>query len=311
MLKKPDNLWFRSEIGARGDNNMNMNFSSALLESKFSVQKLFSYYVMKYDSNYRYVGEQHNFWEFVFVKKGKIGVTADNMCYELSENSVVFHKPGEFHSLWSASGTSPEIMIVSFSAEGGFMKNFENKIFSVDERQRGLLNELKLLLDFTVAECQSDGCSHRILINPDADETELQAVKNLIEYILISFHKNNAVNSNKITSYSISTHAEIYAKVLDYLKDNLYGNITIDDICNNINVSKTTLKSVFSKYTGNTIMKYFLLMKFEKAKELLLIGEQIGNISDKLAFSSQNYFCYAFKREFGMTPFEFKKRSEI
>ena len=58
-------------------------------------------------------------------------------------------------------------------------------------------------------------------------------------------------------------------------------------------------------------MKYFLLMKFEKAKELLLIGEQIGNISDKLAFSSQNYFCYAFKREFGMTPFEFKKQFEI
>lgn len=288
---------------------INLNFSSVKLESKFNVQKLFSYYIVKYDSNYRFVGEQHNFWEFVFVEKGKIGVTADNRCYELSENSVVFHKPGEFHSLWSASGTSPEIMIVSFSAEGDFMKNFENKIFGVDDRQRGLLGELKRLLNLTVAGCRSDGYAHKIFINPDTDETELQAVKNLIEYILISFYKNDAVNSDKIISYSISTHSEIYARALGYLKDNLYGNITTDDICNNINVSKTTLKSVFSKFTGNTIMKYFLLMKFEKAKELLLAGEQIGRISDKLAFSSQNYFCYAFKREFGMTPFEYKKQA--
>ena len=48
-------------------------------------------------------------------------------------------------------------------------------------------------------------------------------------------------------------------------------------------------------------------MKIEEAKRLLdMRSDSIGNISSRLGYSSQSYFCTVFRQVTGMTPGQYR-----
>ena len=63
------------------------------------------------------------------------------------------------------------------------------------------------------------------------------------------------------------------------------------------------ISHVFSTATGTTINRYFMLLKMEKAKELLS-QEELGlsEIAWQLGYGSQQTFGTQFKKETGQTP---------
>lgn len=72
-----------------------------------------------------------------------------------------------------------------------------------------------------------------------------------------------------------------------------------------------TLSKLFSETTGTTIEKYFIAQKIERAKELLAYGElSLGEIADRLGYSSTAYLSAQFKSVTGLTPTHFRKIGE-
>jgi AraC-like DNA-binding protein len=71
----------------------------------------------------------------------------------------------------------------------------------------------------------------------------------------------------------------------------------------------TYLANVFSEEEGTTLEKYFISQRVERVKELMVYEElSLGNITDRLNFSSVSHLCLQFKKVTGLTPAEFKKR---
>lgn len=67
------------------------------------------------------------------------------------------------------------------------------------------------------------------------------------------------------------------------------------------------LSRIFTATTGFTIEKYFIRLRMEKAKELIVHDElTLAEISMKLGYSSQQIFSTQFKKETGKTPSEYK-----
>jgi len=67
------------------------------------------------------------------------------------------------------------------------------------------------------------------------------------------------------------------------------------------------LSRIFTAATGFTIEKYFIRLKMEKAKELIIQDElSMAEIAKKLGYSSQQIFSTQFKKETGKTPSEYK-----
>jgi AraC-like DNA-binding protein len=77
----------------------------------------------------------------------------------------------------------------------------------------------------------------------------------------------------------------------------------------------TYLSKLFSKVEGKTIEKYFIKIKIEKVKELLVYDElSLSQISYELNYSSPQHLSKQFKKITGLTPTEFKiygKRKKI
>ncbi|MEX1212588.1 MAG: helix-turn-helix domain-containing protein [Balneolaceae bacterium] len=70
----------------------------------------------------------------------------------------------------------------------------------------------------------------------------------------------------------------------------------------------TYLSNTFSEVKGMTIKHYIILHKIERAKELLLYGEQtLTEIAANLRYSSVGHLSNQFKEVTGLTPSYFKE----
>lgn len=78
-----------------------------------------------------------------------------------------------------------------------------------------------------------------------------------------------------------------------------------------LNKDYQQLSRLFSSVEGKSIERYFILQKIERAKELIVYGEQtLSEIAYELGYSSQQHFSRQFKKETGLSPSHFKDIKE-
>ncbi len=70
------------------------------------------------------------------------------------------------------------------------------------------------------------------------------------------------------------------------------------------------ISKLFSETTGTTVEKYFIAQKIERVKELLAYGElSLGEIADRMNYSSAAHLSAQFKSLTGMTPTRFREQA--
>jgi AraC-like DNA-binding protein len=83
--------------------------------------------------------------------------------------------------------------------------------------------------------------------------------------------------------------------------------INLEDIASEFGVSYSKFRADFKKQTGTSPLQYFLLLKIEKAKEILLRTDKTQKeIAYSLGFESDYYFNRLFKQKTGLTPRQFR-----
>lgn len=74
-----------------------------------------------------------------------------------------------------------------------------------------------------------------------------------------------------------------------------------------ISVLLRAICDLLKQKTGKTTLELIHLFLISEAKNLLMQGDQnISEIAFQLGFENANYFPQLFKKEVGMTPFQFK-----
>lgn len=98
------------------------------------------------------------------------------------------------------------------------------------------------------------------------------------------------------------------SQAMDYINHNILSDITIDDICAAIHVSKYYFCRKFKDSMGLTVMEYILKTRLVLAKNLLLQETMsVTKISEYCCFSSISYFCRVFKEDTGVSPMTYRK----
>ncbi len=272
------------------------------VNSDFDIKSFYSAFTRVCPNEYFFSGESHEFWEMVFVLKGSACVCADKNIIELSENQLIFHKPMEFHSLRTPKNKRTELFIISFSCEGKFISCFKNRVYDLkgEEVERiGEIHELVMSHNNTSGNLHiPTDCLENICKNP----ISFKLFKNLLENFLIHLSKTYDCNVGTVNNFETA----IYARALHIVDEKLYTKLSVEDLAKACNVSPSYLKKIFGKYNGLGIHEYILQTKFSAAKKLLGEGTSVTEVSEKLGFSSQNYFSTAFKRVVGISPSKFK-----
>ena len=61
-------------------------------QKPLSVEALYTVHYFEYSGSYAFPGETHDFWEFLYVDKGILRVTAGERTWELSTGQMIFHQ---------------------------------------------------------------------------------------------------------------------------------------------------------------------------------------------------------------------------
>ena len=92
------------------------------------------------------------------------------------------------------------------------------------------------------------------------------------------------------------------------MKDRIDHQINLEELANEIGVGYSWFRRMFKHYTGLAPSQYFLQLKLNKAKDLLLnTSLSIKEISVITGFESQYYFSKLFKKRIGISPIQQRK----
>ncbi len=263
--------------------NFNENLELTALYTAFAATR---------DSDYRYGGESHNFWEIVIVTKGEIGVTAEKNVFYLKKGQAILHPPNEFHNLWSAKNEA-SIVIFTFCAK--HLPLPRSQIFEIRDPSEPLsiLKEIETAFDMQK--------SYAIKIRDGCEVGAAIAVKRL-ELFLLRALTADTERERGHTSQS----AKNYAAVVRFLEKNLHRNLCVREIAANCNIGEVNLKKTFSRYAGMGVMAYFNALKIRAATKMLEQGATVCETAEALGFANQNYFSTVFTRVMGRSPKHFK-----
>ncbi|MBR5156730.1 MAG: AraC family transcriptional regulator [Clostridia bacterium] len=267
-------------------------------ENLISVSSIYSMFEAKHSPEFYFEGECHIPWEFVYVIDGQVGITADKRVYSLSAGDIIFHKPMEFHKIWSENENWSHVFICSFDLEGKAVHQLRNGIYRLDEDSAKIMNMLLDLLRKNNSDNNWLDYADLIAQNSKIMQISVNYLELIFTYLSYSDKSVNIAEPNE--------RINLYTKIVGVLEEHIYDKITISQIADICNVSAATVKNCFAEFAGCGVHKYFLNIKIRKAIELLKSGKNVNEVSDMLQFANPNYFSYVFKRETGTCASSYK-----
>jgi len=100
-------------------------------------------------------------------------------------------------------------------------------------------------------------------------------------------------------------------KVLQYIGEHYSSPIRLSELAELVNMNEQYFCRYFKKNIGKTITEYINVIRVEKAATALAETEdKIIDIASACGFDNTGYFIRRFKKEKGMTPSEYRKKSK-
>lgn len=112
------------------------------------------------------------------------------------------------------------------------------------------------------------------------------------------------MRSDKTKSFVKKAVEHVHSHYMD--KD-----LTVEALSQELHVSAAYFSTVFKRETGKSFINYLTDYRMEKALRLLMEEEEKTYIiAEAVGYSDPNYFSYAFKKKFGMSPSKYKSNSK-
>lgn len=101
---------------------------------------------------------------------------------------------------------------------------------------------------------------------------------------------------------------KILVAAKNYIENNLHEDISIEQLCKELQIGRTKLYEIFRNELKMGISKYILHRRMHKAKKLLKTTDlPICEIAHSVGFSDYNYFSRIYKKLHGKSPKNYRK----
>ena len=95
------------------------------------------------------------------------------------------------------------------------------------------------------------------------------------------------------------------AEAIDLMQNNIEDPLSPQEVASHVGVSLRQLERLFKKYRGTTPQRYYLRLRLENARQLLLYTSQSGlDVAIASGFSSHSHFIKSYRDVYGRTPRE-------
>lgn len=263
-----------------------------------------------YDTSWSMEPNRHEFFEMVYIKRGKAVFEIAGKPAPIGPNDIVIIKPNQTHKLIVKSREGCEFIVLSFKFVNQRNSEFsevplEDFLNFVSGKESGAFITLKVSQKNEIINILN-----RILKEKHSIEIGSEFLNHLLVMELFVFIsralKMEWESSIKNKSPKVKELIHISAK---YINNNFERDITISDIAKYVFLSSSYFTRAFKEEMGTSPINYLLSVRIERAREMLSGSDmKISDIALCIGFSNQQRFNEIFKKHTSMTPLQYRKR---
>lgn len=245
---------------------------------------------------------KHNFYEILWVTKGKSKHTIDYKDYEILPDTLFFISPGQLHLFEEWDNIKGYCIIFT---EQFFLQIFQNK---------NILFELSYLDNLHDTPFLQLKKADKIIIQPIIDllyqecksgEQSSETIQALLLVFLRRIQKLFAVKNAAVNSKHKIVIFKQFKKLVEI---NFYRNLSMAEYASQLNISPHHLNTLVKAVSGKTTTKIIKERIILEAQQLLNFSElTVSQIADRLEFDDNSYFARYFKKQIGLSPQDFRK----
>lgn len=251
---------------------------------------------------------QDNTFEIYFFISGNVNYFIEKNIYPLSYGDLFVINNSEIHKASLLSDEAYDRIVVTFDPIIVQSFNSDNVNLLDCFVNRALGEQNKIILNKIQIEEISGIFNKLEKTNKDrSDSSKLAKLICLIELLIFLNNAFTKAETNKINT----TLYEKLSPILEFIDENVAGDLSLQALENKFFVNKNYLSSLFKKTTGINIHEYIVLKRISKAKAMLAEGYNITETCQLAGFNDYSHFIRSFKSHVNTSPGQYRKNIRV
>ncbi|MBO0996034.1 AraC family transcriptional regulator [Bacillus sp. SD088] len=244
----------------------------------------------------------HDHMEWVMIKEGKAVVQIDDVFVHLKKGEIALFHPKQLHAAHVLEADTRLIAIVFNEAiiRNSGLDNTENLYFfpyfneqikmpNFLRKEDAHTKEIRKSISNLIDEFERKETGYELMVKSELYRTFSMIFRN---YAYIEDVPASRIQKK----YKLTT-------LLNYLRENFYESISVEEAAKMVNLSPNHFCKVFKKVTGKTLIEYLNILRVYEAEKMLAETDwSIMEIAEKVGYESVTYFGRVFKQVKGMPP---------
>lgn len=247
--------------------------------------------------------ETYPFWAMIYTMRGGVTFKIGEELHHVGAGEIIFYPASVPHSIVDTDEKSWEVSFVTFRCDSPLLESLRDRVIVPDS---SVLERIRSLFRF--------GCKYFYNLPPkgegivgmycSAGELELMRIKSELEAVLTRLCLSLSDKRSR-------RGHDVFSLASEYMKEHVGEPLSLELIAKEVGVSVSTLKKAFHDEVGGGVNRYYIDLKLSlAAKQLCESDASVGEIADRLGFSSQFYFSEQFKSRYGLSPLSYRKHQE-
>lgn len=267
----------------------------------------------------------HEKFEIYYFHSGNCKYLIGNQIYQLKPNDIIIMNGMTLHRA-NPFPTMPYIRsVIEFSAEwihpilnrlnvpellNPFNK-LNNMMFRCEDKK--LLREIEGQIGM-IAQLSSEKPNNLTNINERKLNCRLKEaeIAVILIQLLIEIYKLSKFSVTNMSSFESEKESHVN-RIKSWIDQHFTSNISLDDVSENLHISKYYMSRIFKEVTGYTVMQYLMSRRMNQAKYLLEIypNKSITDVGLESGFESSSHFSRLFRKQVNMTPSEYRNKTTV
>lgn len=249
--------------------------------------------------------KKYDFWQIFYVNTGNMTSVCDSVETHTNANNLIIFPPNKTRTSYNTAPANFDI--ISFSSNSLALKFLENKTILLTKDEENIIKDIVNKIRYHFEPIKGNPSLGGFHPKENTPVYVFQHIKIALEKLLLTLYERLNAEQSQTTTQLYDRNLAIAVDIQKYIHSNLASDLSLANIASHFAISTSSLKTIFKRTTGQSVIQYIIDIKIDKAKELLcenvLSNTQIAH---SLKFSSSSHFAKTFKDKTGYTPSEYK-----
>lgn len=270
-----------------------------MLSKDFEIYYYSDYYLSKVESH------THNYYEFYFFLEGNVDMIIEGDVFSMHPGDLVLIPPKIRHHAEIRNQELPYRRFVFWIS-----REYCKRLLELSPDYVYLMQHVEVAGDYVFSNDSITFNTIQSKVFALIDEMRSNrfgrdaritlCVNDLILHLNRIVHERNYPRSEK-------EDKNLYQSLAEYIEKNLEGNLSLEHLAEVFYVSKYHIAHTFKDHTGLSIHQYITKKRLTACREAILGGSEITQAYLMFGFGDYSSFYRAFKKEYGISPREFRR----